>query len=53
MSEKSVPYRCEKCLEEGSYTGSLRFAGDPAPVCKNHGKSEEQWIEMTPVEKEK
>lgn len=52
MSEKSVPYRCEQCLIEQSYTGALRFPGDPPPKCKNHGKAEENWVEMTPVEKE-
>jgi hypothetical protein len=47
---KSEPYRCVRCLEEGSYNGFLRFPGDPPPVCKNHGKDEEQWLEMEPVE---
>ena len=48
---KSEPYRCPRCLEEHSYTGALRFPGDPVPVCKNHGREEEQWVEMRKVEK--
>ena len=50
---KSVPYRCPRCLEEGSYTGALRFLGDPEPVCKGHGKEQHQWVVMEPVQKEK
>jgi len=50
---KSEPFRCPRCLDEGSYTGALRFPGDPVPVCKNHGKAEEQWVRMEPVNKEK
>lgn len=50
---KSEPYRCERCIEEGSYTGALRHGDQPPPVCKNHGKSAEQWVEMKPVKEVK
>ena len=34
---KSIPYRCEKCVEEGSYTGVLVFPTmEIDPVCKVH-----------------
>jgi len=50
VSDKAQPYRCTRCIEEGSYTGSLRFPGDPPPVCRNHGKD---GVEMDPVNEEK
>ena len=49
---KSEPYRCPRCIGEGSYVGMLRFPGDPIPVCKSHGKEAHQWVEMEPVNKE-
>ena len=49
---KAKPYRCERCLDEGSYVGLLRFPDDPPPVCKQHGREPEQWVEMEPVKKE-
>lgn len=53
MSEKSEPYRCERCLGEGTYNGSLRFSGDPPPTCKGHGKEPHQWVVMEPVKEKK
>ena len=53
MSNRSVPYRCERCIQEGSYNGTLRFDGDEKPVCKGHGKEQHQWVVMEPVQKEK
>lgn len=52
MSDKNEPYRCPRCIEEGTYTGTLRFVGDPIPQCRNHGKADEQHVEMEPVHKE-
>lgn len=43
---KAVPYWCPRCYFEGSYNGALRFAGQDAPKCKDHG-------EMVPKEKGK
>lgn len=50
---KSVPHTCKRCRDEGSYTGSLKFDGDPVPVCKNHGKEPHQFVQMEPAKKEK
>ena len=34
---KSVPMRCEQCVEEGSYYGVLQFPNmEKVPMCKTH-----------------
>lgn len=35
-STKSVPYRCPKCLAEGSYYGRLVFGDEEAGNCIYH-----------------
>ena len=49
----SIPYVCPRCLSEGSYTGVLHFPGQDEPVCKNHGKSKEQYQPMKPAKEVK
>lgn len=50
---RSEPYVCPQCLKDGSYTGSLRHGDQAPPNCKNHGKNQEQWVEMKPVKEVK
>ena len=40
---RSVPHRCEPCVEQASYFGHLVFPGQKPPKCKVHGQ------EITPV----
>lgn len=45
IARPNSPYHCGVCEDEGSYSGQLRFEGDPVPVCGNRHESQEEGAE--------